>query len=145
LWCASVSSHVAWREASKGLDAASNGYGKTLLSFRFVGIHELPSFNAAKSCSPTSPNQTQIGKRGKKTIFDLFRDKPARFLRHCRITHLIRAYDFTPYQITAFTGWSMKSTFQQMGVQASSNIDIYSHLEWKDYIDKLLVPLSEII
>jgi len=93
----------------------------------------------------TSPNQTQIGKRGKKTIFDLFRDKPARFLRHCRITHLIRAYDFTPYQITAFTGWSMKSTFQQMGVQASSNIDIYSHLEWKDYIDKLLVPLSEII
>jgi hypothetical protein len=28
--------------------------------------HELPSFNAAKSCSQTSPNQTQIGKRGKK-------------------------------------------------------------------------------
>jgi hypothetical protein len=93
----------------------------------------------------TSPNQTPIDKRRTKTIFNHFRDKPARFLRHCRITHLIRAYDFTPYQITAFTGWSMKSTFQQMGVQSSSNIDIYSHLEWKDYIDKLLVPLSEII
>jgi len=66
-------------------------------------------------------------------------------LRHYRITHLIKAYDFTPYQITAFTGWSMKSTFQQMGVQASSNIDIYAHLQWKDYIDKLLVPLEEIL
>lgn len=82
---------------------------------------------------------------GMREIDPRIRKVHPHFLRHCRITHLIKAYDFTPYQITAFAGWSMESTFQQMGVQASSNIDIYSHLEWKDYIDKLLVPLSEII
>jgi hypothetical protein len=42
---ASVFSHVACLDAPKGLDTASTVYGKTLLSFRFVGTHELPSFN----------------------------------------------------------------------------------------------------
>jgi hypothetical protein len=45
----------------------------------------------------------------------------------------------------AFTGWSMKSTFNQMGVEASSNIDIYSRLEWREYIGKLCTPLSEVL
>jgi integrase len=64
-------------------------------------------------------------------------------LRHYRITHLIRGYGFSPYQITAFTGWSIQSTFGSMGMRASSNIDIYAHLSWHDYIEKMLVPLSE--
>jgi hypothetical protein len=67
--CASVFSHVAWRDASKGLDAASNGYGKTLLSFRFVGIHELPSFNAAKSCSPNKPKSDADRQKRNKNHF----------------------------------------------------------------------------
>jgi hypothetical protein len=43
----SVFSPVACRDAPNGLDAASTAYEK-LLSFRFVGTHELPSFNTAK-------------------------------------------------------------------------------------------------
>lgn len=81
--------------------------------------------------------------------FDYCFKKPERMhvhaLRHFRITHLIQGYNFTPYQISAFTGWSIKSVSGQMGIQASSNIDIYSHLMWKDYVDKLLVPLSEVL
>jgi len=65
-------------------------------------------------------------------------------LRHYRITHLINGYNLSPYQITAFMGWSIKSTAAQMGITASSNIDIYSHLTWKDYIDKLLIPILEV-
>jgi hypothetical protein len=81
----------------------------------------------------------------KKNLRDLDPNIHPHLLRHYRITHLIKAYDFTPYQITAFTGWSIKSTFGKMGIQASSNIDIYSHLKWQDYIDKLLVPLPEVL
>lgn len=65
-------------------------------------------------------------------------------LRHYRITHLITDYGFNPYQITAYTGWSLKSTFGAMGVQVSSNLDIYAHLQWRDYVQKLLKPISAI-
>jgi hypothetical protein len=52
---------------------------KTPLSFRFVGTHELPSFNAVKIARQTSPNQVPIDKKRIKTIFNHFRDKPARY------------------------------------------------------------------
>jgi len=39
----SVFSPVACCYAPNGLDAASTVYGETLLSFRFVGTHKLPS------------------------------------------------------------------------------------------------------
>jgi hypothetical protein len=38
----------------------------------------LPSFNSVKITRQTSPNQAPIGKRRIKTIFNHFRDKPAR-------------------------------------------------------------------
>jgi len=65
-------------------------------------------------------------------------------LRHYRVTHLIKSYGFSPYQISCFTGWSLTSVTAQMGMRASSNVEIYAHLKWKDYIDLLLVPLSEV-
>jgi len=65
-------------------------------------------------------------------------------LRHYRVTHLIRSYGFNPYQVTAFFGWSLKSVVAKMGITASSNVGIYAHLVWKDYIDLLLVPISEV-
>ena len=73
----SVFSPVACRDAPNGLDAASTAYEK-LLSFRFVGTHELPSFNTPRVAHQTSPNRTPIDKRRIKTIFNHFRDKPAR-------------------------------------------------------------------
>lgn len=80
----------------------------------------------------------------KRNLSNMFPSIHPHLLRHFRVTHLIQNYNFTPYQLTAFTGWSLKSTFGSMGISASSNLDIYSHLVWKDYIDKLLVPLSEV-
>jgi integrase len=65
-------------------------------------------------------------------------------LRHYRITHLIRCYGFSPYQITCFTGWSLKSVTAQMGISASSNVEIYAHLKWQDFIDLLLIPILEV-
>jgi len=66
-------------------------------------------------------------------------------LRHYRINHLIRNYNFSPYQISAYVGWSLKGVFGSMGMASSSNLDIYSHLSWQDYVDKLTVPLQSVI
>ena len=66
-------------------------------------------------------------------------------LRHYRISHLITNYGFNPYELTSFTGWSIGSTFGALGIKASSNIDVYSHLSWKSYIDKLALPLNEVL
>ena len=67
LRCASVSSSVAWREASKGLDAASTGYGKT---FAFFHIRWNPAgcpfSTRPRFAHKTSSNQTPIDKIGKK-------------------------------------------------------------------------------
>ena len=75
----SVFSLVACRDAPKGLDAASTVHGKTLLSFIFVGTHELHLDAAARVTHQTSLNQTPIDKRGIETIFSHFRGKPARW------------------------------------------------------------------
>jgi hypothetical protein len=64
----SVFSHVACRDAPNGLDAASTAYEK-LLSFRFVGTHELPSFNTAKSCSPNKPKSNANRQKKNKNHF----------------------------------------------------------------------------
>jgi len=66
-------------------------------------------------------------------------------LRHYRVNHLIRNYNFSPYQVASYVGWSLKSVFGSMGQQVSSNLDIYSHLQWKDYVDKMTVPLQSVI
>lgn len=66
-------------------------------------------------------------------------------LRHWRCTHLVRAYSFTPLQLCSFVGWSLKSMSSQMGINISSNVDVYLHLAWRDYIDKLLIPIQEVI
>jgi len=81
----------------------------------------------------------------KKNLTQFFPKIHAHSLRHFRITHLINEYDFTPYQITAYTGWSLKSTFGAMRVQASSNLDIYAHLQWRDYIPKLFKPIDAVL
>jgi len=65
-------------------------------------------------------------------------------LRHWRISHLMQNYGFEPYDVSLYSGWSIKSTFNQMGMQASSNIDLYAHLSWSKYFPKLLIPIREV-
>lgn len=64
-------------------------------------------------------------------------------LRHFRISHLVEYYGFDPYELTTYAGWTARSTFGQLGISASANIDIYSHLKWRMYLPKLLKPLTQ--
>jgi hypothetical protein len=47
---------------------------------------DLPSFNAVKITRQTSLNQAPIDKRRMKTIFNHFRDKPARYRKAATFT-----------------------------------------------------------
>jgi hypothetical protein len=64
-------------------------------------------------------------------------------LRHWRISHLIENFNFSPYEVTVYAGWTIGSTFGAMGIQASRNIDIYAHLTWRTYFPKMLVPYTK--
>lgn len=63
-------------------------------------------------------------------------------LRHFRISHLIEYYQMDPYEITSYTGWTIRSTFGQLGISASENLDAYAHLRWRQYFPKLLKSID---
>lgn len=63
-------------------------------------------------------------------------------LRHFRISHLIEYYGLDAYQITSYVGWKISSTFAQMGITASPNIDAYAHLRWRQYFPRLLKSID---
>lgn len=69
---------------------------------------------------------------------------PKNPLRHFRISHLIEYYQFDAYQVTSYVGWKIGSTFAQMGIAASPNIDAYAHLQWRLYFPKLLKPIAKL-
>lgn len=58
-------------------------------------------------------------------------------LRHYRISHLVEHYGFDPYDITAYSGWTFKTTFGGMGM-GSGQLDTYAHIAWRKYFPKLL-------
>lgn len=64
-------------------------------------------------------------------------------LRHYRITHLISYYTFQPYDISAITGWSLRTSYSGLGVEVSPMLDHYAHLSWRNYFPKLLKPLNQ--
>ena len=61
-------------------------------------------------------------------------------LRHYRINHLIEYYGFDAWDLSAYAGWSLKTTLGKLGMPAGQ-LDIYSHLSWRRYFPKLLKPL----
>ena len=63
-------------------------------------------------------------------------------LRHYRITHLVEVYDFDPYDITAYAGWTFRTGFGQLGF-TTGKLDTYLHLAWKRYFPKLLKPIFQ--
>ena len=66
-------------------------------------------------------------------------------LRHIRISHLLEYYGLTPYELNAYTGWSLAGIFSQLGQAVSGNLELYSHLSWRMYVPKLCVPMSKFI
>jgi len=61
-------------------------------------------------------------------------------LRHWRISHLVNLYNFEPYDVVAYAGWTTKTVFGQMGL-ATGQLDIYLSLSWRKYFPRLLKPI----
>jgi hypothetical protein len=66
-------------------------------------------------------------------------------LRHWRVGHLRLNYHFTSLDECAYIGWSIRSREANRGQNVSANLDTYSHLSWRDYIEKLLVPIDDVL
>lgn len=65
-------------------------------------------------------------------------------LRHWRITHLVTQYQFDPYDLCAYAGWSLKHGFGTVGVPVSPQLDVYMHSAWQNYFPKLLKPINDL-
>jgi integrase len=78
-----------------------------------------------------------VNKLVKQNLRELDPTVHSHSLRHWRITHLVSHNGFDPYDITAFSGWTFKTTFGGMGM-GSGQLDTYLHLAWRKYFPKLL-------
>ena len=70
---------------------------------------------------------------------------PKNLLRHYRLSHLMEYYQFDAVQLSNYSGWTIKTAFGKQGMNASSNIDFYIHLAWRQYFRKLLRPIDQLI
>lgn len=61
-------------------------------------------------------------------------------LRRWRITHLVALYDFTPYDIAAYTGLTVRTGFSQVDM-SEEMVDTFLNITWKQYFPKLLRPM----
>lgn len=66
-------------------------------------------------------------------------------LKHARVTHLITYYNFDPYEVSSYAGWSLKTVLSGIGLAGSPMLDVYAHLTWRKYFPKLLVPLEDLL
>jgi len=83
-----------------------------------------------------------IEKLVKRNLNDYFPNIYPHFLRHTRLTHLVSYYDFDPYDVTVYAGWTFKTGLaHHAGLIITGQMDIYLHLAWKRYFPKLLKPL----
>lgn len=60
-------------------------------------------------------------------------------LRHDRINHLADYYQFGPFDLTLYSGWSLPGTSIAFG--GSPTISEYAHRMWAGYFPKLCKPL----
>lgn len=66
-------------------------------------------------------------------------------LRHIRLTHLRRAYRFDPFDLSLYSGQSLKTSFEKFGQSVSTSLEPYLDLPWDTYFPKLLKPIQEVI
>lgn len=78
-----------------------------------------------------------VGKIVKRQLYGLDPKIHTHSLRHYRISHLVEHYAFDPYDITAYSGWTFKTTFSGMGM-GSGQLDTYAHIAWRKFFPKLL-------
>ena len=81
----------------------------------------------------------------KKNLRELDPKVRTHSLRHWRLTHLVTHYQFDPYDLSAYAGWSLQHGFAVTGgMTASPQIDVYMHSAWQKYFPKLLKPITEL-
>lgn len=68
---------------------------------------------------------------------------PRNILRHWRLSHLVEYYQFDAVELSNISGWTMKTAYQMQGMTASSSIDYYIHLAWRQYFRKLMRPIEQ--
>ncbi len=68
-----------------------------------------------------------------KVVDKHYRQFTLHALRHIRTTELVEYYGFDGIDLSAYGGWTMKTT---LGVSAA--IERYAHLNWQKYFPKLL-------
>jgi integrase len=66
-------------------------------------------------------------------------------LRSYRVTHLGLHYEFTPYDLVSFAGWSLKNAFGYAGLPVASSMRYYLNLSWQMYYPKLPKNLFNIM
>lgn len=72
-----------------------------------------------------------------KHLYNLNPQVHCHSLRHWRLTHLVTYYNFDPYDLTQYAGWTFVGAFGK-GQGASGMLDSYINLSWKRYFPKLL-------
>jgi len=77
----------------------------------------------------------------KKSLKPFWPDVKTHSLRHWRLTHLAGHYNFDPYELVIYAGWTFRTGFSALGLP-SGQLDTYLHLGWKRYFPKLLRPLK---
>jgi hypothetical protein len=63
-------------------------------------------------------------------------------LRFWRLTHLVTEYAFDGHEVTAVAGWTQQTGFNRAGIQSSPQLDVYLHVQWRNYFSKLLKPIA---
>lgn len=73
----------------------------------------------------------------------IHRKNPKNILRHWRTSHLKFYYRFDPMMLAAYTGWTVKQTFESTGhVGGSATMEDYLHTPWEIYFKNLLTPIE---
>jgi hypothetical protein len=86
--------------------------------------------------------QQRLGQIVRRELSELDPSISTKSLRHYRLTHLAKYYDFEPYDLIAYAGWSLRSR-PVMGL-FSRRMEIQAHSALRHYLPKLLRPIYEV-
>lgn len=105
----------------------------TLDLMEWLEIHDTLAFDFTRQ---------HLLKRLKKNLGDMLPKRIKNPLRHFRVTHLVTEYDFDPNDLTAYTGWTVRTGFAKVGFTLPTDqLQIYQHYRWKQYLKRLLKEL----
>jgi len=109
-------------------------YTKDLL--KWIQVHGTLSFNLGR---------TRVWQIVKEHLRKLDPKVKTHSLRHRRLNHLVTEYQFDPYDLMVYAGWSVRHSFGSVGIAVSPQLEIYYHSAWQKYFPELLKSIQEAI